>query len=209
MYNKGFYRPMPAPAEQIAIIGGGIAGAAMAHALAKRHIPHFVLEQADRIASAASGNPSGLLVPFLSVGDMLAARLSISALADARAYTDRKGLITSSGVISLDYSERKAARQEKLARQDFPDDLARAIKAEEVAAMTGLDIGMGGLYHGAGGVVSPGAYCQSLIGTSPVHTHCQAVSVTGRPGTGRSNVQMGRYFLPAILSIAAGQQRPN
>ena len=181
-YKEGFYRPMPAPAEQVAIIGGGIAGAAMAYALAKRQIPHFVLEQADRIASAASGNPSGLLVPFLSVGDMLAARLSISALADARSYTDRNGLITSSGVISLDYSERKAARQAKLARQDFPDDLARAIRAEEVAAMTGLDIGMGGFYHGAGGVVSPGAYCQSLIGTSPVHTHCQAVSVTGLLG---------------------------
>ena len=110
---------MPAPAEQVAIIGGGIAGAAMAYALAKRQIPHFLLEQADRIASAASGNPSGLLVPFLSVGDMLAARLSISALADARSYADRNGLITSSGVISLDYSERKAARQAKISPPGF------------------------------------------------------------------------------------------
>ncbi len=208
MYNKGFYRPMPAPAEQIAIIGGGIAGAAMAHALAKRHIPHFVLEQADRIASAASGNPSGLLVPFLSVGDMLAARLSISALADARAYTDRNGLITSSGVISLDYSERKAARQEKLARQDFPDDLARAIKAEEVAAMTGLDIGMGGLYHGAGGVVSPGAYCQSLIGTSPVHTHCQAVSVTGAARDWQIKCSDGQVFSASHIIYCGGAATP-
>ena len=208
LYNKGFNRSMPAPPEQIAIIGGGIAGTAMAYALAKRHIPHFVLEQADRIASAASGNPSGLLVPFLSVGDMLAARLSISALADARSYSDRKGLITSSGVISLDYSKRKADRQKKLACQDFPEDLARAIKAEEVAAMTGLDIGIGGLYHRAGGVVSPGAYCQSLIGTSPVHANCQAVSVTGVAWDWHIKCSDGQVFSASHIIYCSGAATP-
>ena len=208
VYDKGFYRPMPVPAEQIAIIGGGIAGAAMAHALAIRHIPHFVLEQADRIAPAASGNPSGLLVPFLSVGDMLAARLSISALADARSYADHQGLITSSGVISLDYSERKTARQAKLSRQDFPEDLARAINTAEVAAMTGLNIGMGGLYHDAGGVISPVAYCQSLIGTSPVHTNCQAASVTGAAGDWHIKCSDGQVFSASHIIYCGGAATP-
>ncbi len=144
VYTKGFARPKVASAQQVAIIGGGIAGAAMGHALAEFNIPHIILEQAEEMATAASGNPSGLLVPFLSVGDMPAARLSISALADARAFADKFQLIKSSGVISLDFSERKAARQSKLATQGFPEDLARYLDRAEVEEVSGLDMGLGG-----------------------------------------------------------------
>src|SRR5574340_886234 len=43
------------------VIGGGIAGCAAAHALAQRGVQVTLLERAPRLATAASGNPRGIL----------------------------------------------------------------------------------------------------------------------------------------------------
>ena len=74
--------------------------------------------------------------------------------------------------------------------------------------MTGLDIGMGGFYHGAGGVVSPSAYCQSLIGTSPVHTNCQAVSVTGAARDWHIKCSDGQIFSASHIIYCGGAATP-
>ena len=208
VYNKGFTRRKAVSAWQVAIIGGGIAGAAMGYALAERRIPHFILEQADDVATAASGNPLGLLVPFLSVGDMSAARLSISALADARAFADKHQLIKSSGVISLDFSERKTARQSKLATQGFPADLAIYLDRAEVEQMSGLDIAMGGLYHAAGGVISPRAYCDVLIAGSVVNTKCRVSQISGREEAWQIQCQNDRIFEASHIIYCGGAATP-
>lgn len=208
VYDKGFARPKAASAQQVAVIGGGIAGAAMGHALAERHIPHFILEQAVEVATAASGNPLGLLVPFLSVGDMPAARLSISALADARAFADRHQLIKSSGVISLDFSERKAARQSKLASQGFPEDLAVYLDRAGVEQVSGLDIGLGGLFHAAGGVISPRAYCDALLAGSDVRTHCQVTQISGGEQAWQIQCRDGRIFEASHVIYCGGAATP-
>ena len=49
--------------QQVAIIGGGIQALQWAMRWLNAAYP-FILEQADDVATAASGNPSGLLVPF-------------------------------------------------------------------------------------------------------------------------------------------------
>lgn len=209
VYTRGFARPSPASIQQVAVIGGGIAGAAMGQALARRHIPHFILEQADEVATAASGNPLGLLVPFLSVGDMPAARLSISALADARAFADKNNLIKSSGVISLDFSERKAARQSKLAMQGFPEDLAVYLDKAEVEQVSGLDIKMGGLYHAAGGVISPRAYCDALIAGSAVTTNCTVTQISGSEEAWQIQCRDGRVFQASHIVYCGGAATPH
>ena len=208
VYDKGFIRTQTRPAEQVAIIGGGIAGAAMAHALTQLNIPHFILEQAEKIATAASGNPAGLLVPFLSVGDMPAARLSISALADARKFAELHQLIISSGVVSLDFSERKASRQSKLAAQGFPEDLATFLVPKDVADKIGIDIGMGGLYHSAGGVVSPPDYCAALMADSPVYTNAAVAGVSGEEGDWQIRCHNDQHFNASHIIYCGGAATP-
>jgi tRNA 5-methylaminomethyl-2-thiouridine biosynthesis bifunctional protein len=63
--------PAPAPApRRVAVIGAGIAGACVAAALIRRGVAVCVHDRAPRIASAASGNPAGLVSPRLDRGPL-------------------------------------------------------------------------------------------------------------------------------------------
>lgn len=52
---------MSAPDAQVAVIGGGVVGCAVAHALARRGVKSLVLEAEQGLALAASGTNSGIL----------------------------------------------------------------------------------------------------------------------------------------------------
>jgi tRNA 5-methylaminomethyl-2-thiouridine biosynthesis bifunctional protein len=65
----------PAPAR-CAVVGAGIAGASVAHALAQRGWQVTVLDQDAAPASGASGLPAGLAVPHVSVDDSPRSRMT-------------------------------------------------------------------------------------------------------------------------------------
>ena len=54
---------MPSPDEQVAIIGAGVIGCALAYELARRGVPAVLLEAEDELASGASGANSGSSTP--------------------------------------------------------------------------------------------------------------------------------------------------
>ncbi len=62
------------------VIGGGLAGSAVASSLARRGWQVLVLDAESTPASGASGLPSGLLVPHVSPDDSLLSRLSRSGV---------------------------------------------------------------------------------------------------------------------------------
>ena len=64
------------PCADVAVIGAGLAGAAVAASLARRGHRVCVLDQADRPAAGASGLPAGLFAPHVSADDALLSRLS-------------------------------------------------------------------------------------------------------------------------------------
>ena len=51
----------PSPDFPVAVIGGGVVGAAVAHALARRGVAAVLLEADDELALGASGTNSGIL----------------------------------------------------------------------------------------------------------------------------------------------------
>jgi tRNA 5-methylaminomethyl-2-thiouridine biosynthesis bifunctional protein len=59
-----------------AVIGAGLAGAAVAASLARRGWQVTVLDAADRPAAGASGLPVGMLAPHVSPDDALLSRLT-------------------------------------------------------------------------------------------------------------------------------------
>lgn len=69
-----------AQAHCAVVIGGGLAGAAVAHSLARRGWQVRVLDSHPRPAQGASGLPAGLLVPLVSPDDNVPSRLSRSGL---------------------------------------------------------------------------------------------------------------------------------
>ncbi|BDA79678.1 hypothetical protein LPTSP3_g26080 [Leptospira kobayashii] len=61
------------------IIGGGVAGASVAYALSKRKIKTLLLEKKGNLSEGASGNPSGLIYPFLTKHKTSESIFSLSA----------------------------------------------------------------------------------------------------------------------------------
>ncbi|MEO1101471.1 MAG: FAD-dependent 5-carboxymethylaminomethyl-2-thiouridine(34) oxidoreductase MnmC, partial [Pseudomonadota bacterium] len=72
------------PPKRVAILGAGIAGAALARAFLDRGVSVTVFDPANAAASAASGNPMALLMPRLDAADTGQARLLIDSYLHAR-----------------------------------------------------------------------------------------------------------------------------
>ena len=72
--------PQPVPPGPCIVVGGGIAGAAVAASLARRGWQVQVLDQAPEPAAGASGLPAGVFAPHVSPDDSVLSRLSRSGV---------------------------------------------------------------------------------------------------------------------------------
>lgn len=207
-YTKGFRRTKNSPTDSVLVIGGGIAGCAVAGALQALGRDVTLLDAADQPGAGASGNPAGIVVPFLTVGDMLSSRLSISCLADTRKVLEANQLILSDGVISLDHDERKSSRQKKLAEQGFPDDLAIYKEAKELSALCGLAVSASGLFFETGAVIRPQQLAQHLAASVPRLYGANVIKISGDAGDWVVSCDDGRQLTAGHLVFCSGADLP-
>ena len=207
-YMKGFARPEKSRSRKVLVIGGGIAGCAVAGALKAVGLEVMILDSAAQEGAGASGNPVGIVVPFLSVGDMIGARLSISCLADTRAFLDAHNLAISDGVISLDYDQRKSSRQRKIARQGFPTDLAIYKTADDLTARCGLQVGTGGLLFETGAVIRPQQLCRTLAEGVEREFDAELKIISGEQGAWTVQCADGREFKAEHIVLCMGADLP-
>jgi len=146
----GIARPLPT-AQKVAVLGAGIAGASLAHALRQAGATPIVFDPASGPASAASGNPMGLVMPRLDAGDTVQARLLVDAYLAARAaYAGRPG-VTETDVRQVPKDAAEVSRFEKLLA-DPP------LPLEDLEALAG-----GGLLHKRALIVEPAKLIPSLL----------------------------------------------
>lgn len=119
----------------VAVIGAGIAGAAVTRALATLGGRPIVIE-AEQPGAGASGFPSALVTPRFDLGDGDIAALFAQALERAQAlYTATPGSVIAEGVIQLAGSERDAARFPRIAHQSvWPGDAMVALSPDAASA---------------------------------------------------------------------------
>ena len=108
----------PAPGR-IAIIGAGIAGAALAHALSMRGCEPVLIDKAG-LAGGASGAPAGLLTPRMERADRPHVRATLAAFDFARRLYAGLDEYEACGVIRQPKDEAEAARFAGIA--DLMDD---------------------------------------------------------------------------------------
>jgi tRNA 5-methylaminomethyl-2-thiouridine biosynthesis bifunctional protein len=121
-------RAVPPRPRSLAVIGGGIAGAALARAARAEGLSVTVIDDPEGVA--ASGNPTGLVTPALDAGGGPRAALYAQALARATAlYAATPGAVVAREVLQLANAERDPARFAAVALQDI----------FEPGAMTPLD----------------------------------------------------------------------
>lgn len=122
----------------VAILGAGIAGAALARAFRALGVTPMLID-ARGAGAGASGNPAALVSPRLDAGLGPAARLHAQALARAvDLYDAEPGTVIARGALQLEAGERDAVRFDTVAGSDiFEAGALRRLTPDETAGRLG------------------------------------------------------------------------
>ncbi|MEQ9346449.1 MAG: bifunctional tRNA (5-methylaminomethyl-2-thiouridine)(34)-methyltransferase MnmD/FAD-dependent 5-carboxymethylaminomethyl-2-thiouridine(34) oxidoreductase MnmC [Thalassospira sp.] len=205
-----FNLPKNSNAKSVAVIGGGMAGAACADALRNRGCHVTIFEKRDQLANAASGNPIGMIEPYFTADDAIMGRFFEAGFRFSHRKIKRlsdDGLIEAGfcGVLDLATSARKQERQDGLlARLADHPDLIQAMSRDEASACFGLPVPMGGVFYPSAGWVSPPSFVRTL--TNGIKCHL-STTITDIANThvGKTLISSdGREFGPYDAVIIAG-----
>ncbi len=152
--------PLPLGSD-VAIIGGGIAGASLAFALTQQGYQPTIYER-NHIASGASGNPVGLIMPRLDRADNTPARFSLHAYL----YTIRilKSLQNQHPDIAL-YNPCGSAR---LASEREKQQQISSLATDNLLPESWIKACDEGIIFPEGGVISPPDFVSLLIDQTPI-----------------------------------------
>lgn len=187
-HRVGQWQPHPTSPQSALVIGAGVAGAAVAAALAGRGVGVTVLERASGPAQAASGNPVAVFRPVVSREDTPATRLTRAAFIHNLArWPDLPDVQWSRcGVLHL---ARDAAMADKT-RQALhafapPEDYAQWVETEDAVVLANWPVDQGGVWYPRAGWVVPATLCRAWLSTAEVSVRCgQAVDRLQQGGQG-------------------------
>jgi tRNA 5-methylaminomethyl-2-thiouridine biosynthesis bifunctional protein len=197
----------PEPAKQkrdIAIIGGGIAGASVAAGLVARGITPHIIDARDGLAGGASGNRMALQSPRLSVDHNVASRMSADCLSFAARCSDVALAVVADRVISLDWPDREAVRQAKFRTQFWPGDLMQFVDTKVASSEAGIDLPLGGAVHHWGRVIDPICLTNHLAKGAETHFGFSVVGMRRDDGKYHLIADDGRQLTCDQLVVAAG-----
>ena len=199
----------PEKTPHVGIIGGGISGTSVAAGLRHRRIAATILDAGPRLATAASGNRLALQSPRLSVDHNAASQLSACCLAYAAKCSDQAAASIAGKVVSLDWPEREASRQDKFRRQYWPDDLLRAGDASAATVAAGMAMPTGGVVHDYGRVIDPARLCHYLAGDTPTIFDAEITQISRRDSALILDIKDGRQYAFDVIVLATGASLPD
>ena len=157
--------------RRVAIIGGGLAGANCAYALARRGCKVTLVEREKQLALGASGNPQGMLYTKLSTEAGTLNQFTLSSYLYAlrfyrlwqQEYDISAEHVDFCGVLQL-ATNAKEQRLVPLIQQAFANypELVQCVDQYQASELAGIDIQLPGWFFPKAGWVSPVHLCQSL-----------------------------------------------
>ena len=192
-----FALPEPYPIDHATIIGGGVAGCQIAHALAKRGWQVTLLERHARLATEASGNRAGVLTPKMTAeagwGETFYQQAFLYAIEQIRQLEATGQVIEWSqcGALQLAHEPREAARQQALRERDLPPDFIQLLDQQAASAVAGIPLPSGASYFPQAGWVNPASLCAALV-AHPQITVRTLTDTTHLPSTGITIIASGR-----------------
>ncbi|MDZ4060046.1 MAG: tRNA (5-methylaminomethyl-2-thiouridine)(34)-methyltransferase MnmD [Brevundimonas sp.] len=195
----------PERSPSVAVVGAGVAGAALARAFAALGARVTVVEAAHA-GAGGSGFPASLVTPRLDAGDAAIAALHAQALTRAAdLYAAIPGAVIQTGVLQLEQTPRDAGRFAKIALQPVWPEGAMAVRdAGACAAELGEPVGCGGLWMRDAVAIRPRAVLDAWLEDTARITACVARVEAAGPGW-RLLDEAGDPILEAeIVVFAAG-----
>lgn len=176
--------------KRVAIIGGGLAGAGIAQALALRGHAVQVYDPAFRLglSSSHTGHLAAALVPALTVDDDTRSRLSRAGLARAQARWhsfDGAARPEHCGALVCALTADEANNQQRaLAHLGFPTDWVRWLTADEASVRAGMAVRYGGLWFSQALSVCPQALLAAIFALPGINVRAQHISSLERAAAG-------------------------
>jgi tRNA 5-methylaminomethyl-2-thiouridine biosynthesis bifunctional protein len=145
-------------APRVAILGAGVAGAALARAFRALGVQPLVIE-AEQAGAGASGNPAALVMARLDAGGGAVAQLYTQSLARAAdLFNHLPGAVIASGAIQIEAGPKDASRFDRIATAPiFEAGAAARLTGPRIEAALGEPVGVGGLMIRDALVVEPAA----------------------------------------------------
>ena len=193
---------------QPAIIGGGIAGASLAASFAARGIKSVLIDKADGLAQGASGNQVAMQSARLRLHHDAPSRMSLSCLSFASQLARHHDAVLHQGSLFLDYPEKEAVRNQKLAALGWPEDLVTRLDKDEVASLTSLPAAFGALEQKASSIISPVRLVKGLAQSASCLTN-EAISSVKQGEEGLIiQLESGKVIEASHLILACGAGMP-
>jgi len=151
--------------KQAIVIGAGLAGCTVSHALAEQGWQITLIERHKDIAQEASGNHAGAVMPRLTADMSAAGRFYLSAFLHSTHWLNQlKKRDPSlpwfqSGVLQL-CDERQRLRMQRLG---LPEEVLEIFDTDMASQRCGIKTKRGGLFFPGGGWLEPPALCQWLF----------------------------------------------
>ena len=153
--------------RQAIVVGGGLAGALTARALARQGIDCTVFDRHAAPAAEASGNPAGLFHGAVMGHDGPHARLlraaALTCERETRAALARGVPGRIDGLLRLESKLTLPAMQALLQRQALPPDYAQALDADAASQRAGMALGEPAWFYAGAGWVDPGALVRDAM----------------------------------------------
>ncbi|GJL85008.1 MAG: hypothetical protein DHS20C02_07830 [Micavibrio sp.] len=167
--------------KRVAIIGGGLAGAACAYVLKQAGAEPVIYEAGEELAAGASGNPIGLYNPRLSAHRTPESDFYCAAFSQAlRTFQELEDIEWNAcGALHLITDEK---RQKQLAQTietwSWPDEEMRLLNAAQASDIAGVDLQHDALYLPQSGYVSPKKLCERYAQGIEVRLNAKIESVS-------------------------------
>ncbi len=161
-------RPTDGP-PHVLVIGGGLAGCAMAWALAEQGLRSTVFERRHGPALETSGNPAGIFHGIVNPQDGAHARFNRAAALEAQravsiALAGHGVQGSATGLLRLEKNPVDVAvMRDRLARLQLPPTYVQVLSAQEASARCGWPLTHPAWWYPGGGWVQPGALARSFL----------------------------------------------
>jgi tRNA 5-methylaminomethyl-2-thiouridine biosynthesis bifunctional protein len=150
--------------KTVIVIGGGLAGAASAEAMARRGYQVTLIERHQALAQEASGNPLGVLYPRLTGGETplnaLALQGFLYTLSLLKQFEIDPENYQPCGVLQLAFNERERKRIASVIIE-YPE-LVQEINKTKASKLSGIFVAYDGLFIPQAGWLNPAAFCEAL-----------------------------------------------
>ena len=186
--RRASHAPDEAP---VLVVGAGLAGCAVAWALAEQGRDSVVLERHGALATETSGNPAGLFHGIVNPQDGAHARFNRAAALEAQRAVSvalaRHGVRGSvQGLLRLENHDGAGpAMHDTLQRLDLPSGYVQALSPAQASGRCGLPLHHPAWWYPGGGWVQPGGLAQSFIERAGRRTTlrwgCAVESLTREP----------------------------